>query len=119
MNEPHGIIIFGANGSGKTTLGRELARILDFKHTDIEDYCFEQSEIPYTNRYVILSKSERFAIIKYFIKSILLMYRRKVLFISRYLTLMTKPSVPLRISRISPIYAYPYTRIFTAPIYGI
>ena len=47
MNEPHGIIIFGANGSGKTTLGRELARILGFNHMDIEDYCFEQSEIPY------------------------------------------------------------------------
>jgi adenylate kinase family enzyme len=47
MIEPHGIIIFGANGSGKTTLGRELARVLDFKHIDIEDYCFEESEIPY------------------------------------------------------------------------
>ena len=49
MNDPHGIIVFGANGSGKTTLGRELARLLGFKHMDIEDYCFEQSEIPYTN----------------------------------------------------------------------
>ena len=43
-----GIIIFGANGSGKTTLGCELARILGFKHMDIEDYYFEKSEIPYT-----------------------------------------------------------------------
>jgi uridine kinase len=49
MNEPHGIIVFGLNGSGKTTLGRELARILDFKRMDIEDYYFEESEIPYTN----------------------------------------------------------------------
>ena len=48
MSEPQGIIVFGANGSGKTTLGRELARILNFKHMDIEDYCFEKSEIPYT-----------------------------------------------------------------------
>jgi len=47
-SEPQGIIVFGANGSGKTTLGRELARILKFKHMDIEDYCFEKSEIPYT-----------------------------------------------------------------------
>ena len=47
MKDPHGIIIFGANGSGKTTLGRELARVLRFKHMDIEDYCFEESEIPY------------------------------------------------------------------------
>ncbi len=48
MSNPHGIIIFGANGSGKTTLGRELAKILNFKHMDIEDYHFEKSEIPYT-----------------------------------------------------------------------
>ena len=47
MTTPGGIIIFGANGSGKTTLGRELARILDFKHMDIEEYCFEKSAIPY------------------------------------------------------------------------
>lgn len=39
---------YGANGSGKTALGRELARILNFKHMDIEDYHFIKSEIPYT-----------------------------------------------------------------------
>jgi cytidylate kinase len=49
MNSPHGIIVFGANGSGKTTLGRELARILNFKHMDHEDYAFVESDIPYTN----------------------------------------------------------------------
>ena len=49
MSNPHGIIVFGANGSGKTTLGRELARILDFKHMDHEAYAFKESEIPYTN----------------------------------------------------------------------
>ena len=48
MSNPHGIIVFGANGSGKTTLGRELARVLNYKHMDIEDYYFEKSEIPYT-----------------------------------------------------------------------
>ena len=48
MNKPQGIVIFGANGSGKTTLGRELAQILNYKHMDIEDYYFEESEIPYT-----------------------------------------------------------------------
>ena len=47
-NEPCGIIVFGANGSGKTTLGRELARVMRFKHMDIEDYHFADSEIPYT-----------------------------------------------------------------------
>ena len=48
MTKPRGIIVFGANGSGKTTLGRELARILNFKYMDIEDYCFPKSEIPYS-----------------------------------------------------------------------
>ena len=48
MDNPRGIIVFGANGSGKTTLGRELARILSVKYIDIEEYCFEKSEIPYT-----------------------------------------------------------------------
>ncbi|NLZ47141.1 MAG: AAA family ATPase [Clostridiales bacterium] len=50
MNKPHGIIVFGANGSGKTTLARELARILNFKHMDIEEYCFKESKIPYTTK---------------------------------------------------------------------
>ena len=49
LSNTRGIIVFGANGSGKTTLGRELAHILNFKHMDIEDYCFNESEIPYTN----------------------------------------------------------------------
>ena len=49
MSNPHGIIVFGANGSGKTTLGRELARVLNYKHMDIEDYAFADSEIPYAN----------------------------------------------------------------------
>lgn len=49
MSKARGIIVFGAIGSGKTTVGRELARILRFKHMDIEDYCFRESEIPYTS----------------------------------------------------------------------
>ena len=45
---PNGIIVFGANGCGKTTLGCELARKLNTKHLDVEDYYFEKSEIPYS-----------------------------------------------------------------------
>lgn len=45
---PGGIIVFGANGSGKSAIGRELARILNIKYMDIEDYHFMKSEIPYT-----------------------------------------------------------------------
>ena len=48
IGKPHGIIVFGANASGKKTVGRELARILNYKHIDIIDYHFEKSEIPYT-----------------------------------------------------------------------
>lgn len=48
MNYMHGILIFGPNGSGKTTLGRELARKLNCKHMDVEDYYFLPSNIPYT-----------------------------------------------------------------------
>jgi len=50
MNKPHGIIVFGANGAGKTTLGRELARLLNYKHMDIETYAFKDSTIPYTDQ---------------------------------------------------------------------
>lgn len=45
---PNGIIVFGANGCGKTTLGFELAHKLNIKYLDIEDYCFEESNIPYS-----------------------------------------------------------------------
>ena len=44
----YGIVVFGANGCGKTTLGRELALKLNMKHLDVEDYYFEESEIPYS-----------------------------------------------------------------------
>lgn len=44
----YGIIILGANGAGKSTLGRELARVLNFAHFDVEDYWFHKSDMPYT-----------------------------------------------------------------------
>ncbi|MDR1299161.1 MAG: NUDIX domain-containing protein, partial [Oscillospiraceae bacterium] len=49
MSKPHGIILLGANGSGKSTLGRELARVLDFAHFDVETYWFYESDIPFTS----------------------------------------------------------------------
>lgn len=52
----HGIILLGANGSGKSTLGRELARVLNFTHFDVEKYYFYQTDIPYT---AIRSAEER------------------------------------------------------------
>jgi len=48
MSNLHGIVLLGANGSGKSTLGRELARVLNFAHFDVEDYYFYKTDIPYT-----------------------------------------------------------------------
>ena len=48
LSNPHGIILLGANGSGKSTLGRELARMLNFAHLDVEDYYFYKTDLPYT-----------------------------------------------------------------------
>ncbi|WMJ86113.1 AAA family ATPase [Anaerocolumna sp. MB42-C2] len=42
------IAIVGGNGSGKTTMGAALSKALDYKHMDIEDYYFEDTEIPYS-----------------------------------------------------------------------
>lgn len=47
MKMPNGIVIFGANGCGKTTLGHELAKELNLKHIDVEDYYFDKSDIFY------------------------------------------------------------------------
>lgn len=35
-----GIIICGLNGSGKSTIGREIAKLLNYKFIDVEDYYF-------------------------------------------------------------------------------
>ena len=48
MSNPGGIVVCGLNGSGKTTLGRELASILGLYRVDVEDYWFDDAEIPYS-----------------------------------------------------------------------
>jgi adenylate kinase family enzyme len=48
MSEMCGILVCGLNGAGKTTFARELARLLGYKHMDIEDYYFLPSDIPYS-----------------------------------------------------------------------
>ena len=45
----YGICICGLNGCGKTTLAAALAKELDFKHMDIEDYYFVPSDNPYAS----------------------------------------------------------------------
>jgi adenylate kinase family enzyme len=45
----HSIRIFGLNGSGKSTVGAALAERLGYKHMDIEDYAFANSDVTYAN----------------------------------------------------------------------
>ena len=45
----YGICVCGLNGSGKTTLGDSLAKKLNFKHMDIENYYFTQTDNPYAS----------------------------------------------------------------------
>ena len=44
------IHIFGAAGSGTTTLGKSLAERLNIPHLDTDDYFWEDTEIPYTEK---------------------------------------------------------------------
>ena len=47
MENPHGIMVFGASGSGCTTLGRELSKMLNYEHFDTDDYFFEHPGPPF------------------------------------------------------------------------
>ena len=38
------ILIFGASGSGTTTLGKEIEKITDFTHLDVDDYYWKKTE---------------------------------------------------------------------------
>jgi len=66
MGNPIGIIVFGAGGSGTTTLGRELARLLNYEHHDIDDYVWEPTTPPYTQ---MRSQDERVTLLRSSIKS--------------------------------------------------
>ncbi len=44
-----GICVCGLNGSGKTTLADALAKELNFKHMDIEQYYFISTDNPYSS----------------------------------------------------------------------
>lgn len=47
----NGIIICGLNGSGKSTLGKELAKLLNYKFIDVEDYYFIKNNSNYKYDY--------------------------------------------------------------------
>lgn len=52
-----GIILCGINGSGKSTVGKELAKTLNYKFMDIEDYYFPENNFDYNYDHPI-SKNE-------------------------------------------------------------
>lgn len=58
----NGIIICGLNGSGKSTLGKELAKLLNYKFIDVEDYYFIKNNSNYKYDYS-RSKSEVIALL--------------------------------------------------------
>ena len=45
----YGICVCGLNGSGKTTLAEALAKELNFKHMDVEQYYFASTDQPYSS----------------------------------------------------------------------
>ena len=44
-----GICVCGLNGCGKTTLAKALAKELNFKHMDIENYYFSPEDDSYSS----------------------------------------------------------------------
>lgn len=44
-----GICVCGLNGSGKTTLACALAKALNYKHMDVEQYYFTSADNPYSS----------------------------------------------------------------------
>ena len=57
---PSGIILFGGMGVGDTTLGKEVAKILDYPHIDIDEYIWRwDTPLPYTLRWSKEEKIER------------------------------------------------------------
>ena len=55
-----GIIIFGASGAGSTTLGKEIAKRLNLKYLDIDDYLWSwETKIPYTVVCPLNERTER------------------------------------------------------------
>lgn len=59
-----GIIICGNNGSGKSTLGKELAKSLNYKLMDIEDYYFPNNDSDYKYDYQLLKTEVVKALLK-------------------------------------------------------
>ncbi len=55
-----GIMIMGSSGSGKSTLGRMVAKELNYKFVDIDDYIWRKdTEIPFTQMYPKAEKISR------------------------------------------------------------
>ncbi len=52
------ILIFGASGSGTTTLGKEIEKITDFTHLDVDNYYWKPTVPPFKEKIPFLERNE-------------------------------------------------------------
>ncbi|PKG42820.1 AAA family ATPase [Psychroflexus sp. MES1-P1E] len=52
------ILIFGASGSGTTTLGKEIEKITDFTHLDVDDYYWKKTELPFQEKIPLVLRNK-------------------------------------------------------------
>jgi len=52
------ILIFGASGSGTTTLGNEVQKRKDFRHLDVDEYYWKDTNPPYQQKIPLAERNE-------------------------------------------------------------
>ena len=52
------ILLFGASGSGATTLGKEIEKVTDFVHLDVDDYYWKKTMPPFQEKISLNERNE-------------------------------------------------------------
>ncbi|SFZ91521.1 Adenylate kinase [Flaviramulus basaltis] len=52
------ILIFGASGSGTTTLGKEVGKMTDFIHLDVDNYYWKQTDPPFQEKISFVERNK-------------------------------------------------------------